>query len=234
LEGIQHAIRDELRDFEEQLRRLRLNLATRPSVTAEDDEDLVLAEGTQSVTINVGWMGAGTVTLGAVAGGLGGLAAAIAVSILGLGAIAPFVVIPAILFSIGDRWSPSQFKEKVLRAIRGKIVTAAGRQLHERQQELVNDVRTDVRTRLDAVYDEFVSRLTVQVAGLREEVESALHERREGEARVAARKQEIRAAQAELRAIDTAVDTIVDRLLALDRDLTLPQASSSPEAPART
>jgi hypothetical protein len=223
LSTIQHEIRDDVRDFERSLKDVRLNLT---ADTGADDLDVdtvitpLLSERSRDAAgADLAWFSAGRALSAAFAGGAGAFAGFVAVSVLGLTAIAPFVVLGGAVLLAVKTASDGDPREAVEQKLRARLQRGVAKNLTEHKEHLVEQVQGDVREHLDGLSREFRSLLLSKVESLREEVRGALEAKNKGAEEVRARRSQINHQLGELDAINHRLDTIVDRVVALDEDL---------------
>jgi hypothetical protein len=219
LDAIQHAIRDDVRDFENDLRGLRLDLSAAAKHPAANEEVTITTSAfPEGLKVDLARAGIGTAAGSVIAGGAAAFAAAMVVGFLGLSAIAPFVIIPATLWAVSAVLKESSPRDKLLKMIRKRIAAGAVEQLRGHVPSLVSQIHDTADQQFSALIADFRSALTAQVDGLRQQLELALAARAHGETRVQARRSAITGELAELRSIEEELDTVVDRVLTLDGD----------------
>lgn len=217
LQVIQHRIRDDVRDFENELKGLRLDLTSGHTDVLATEVGFLGSTPADGVTSSLVLQGLASAAGGATVGGVVGVVATVLVSGMGLGLAAPVVIVGAAAWSAW--WMLFQDGTPVdalIGALRKKVLARAKEQFLEGMPRLREQVQTNTSGKLHTVASDFRSDLNAHVVGLREEVRLALWERTKGDESVQARKSYLREQVGELREIEKGLDGIVDRVLALD------------------
>lgn len=234
LTAIQHEIRDDVRDFEQSLKDVRLNLmASSPAEVDADSLDVALESSSvqgygAGAGTDLALVGAGKALTTAFAGGAGAFAGFVAVSVLGLSAIAPFVIIGAAVWAAWNVASDGDPRRSLEGKIRRRLAAGLKTSLTDNKEAIVAQTVVDIEALLTTITQEFRSLLTSKVESLREEVQGALAAKRTGEEEVRSRRAQIKGQLTELDAINRSLDAIVDRVIALDEEF---RASSDAGVP---
>lgn len=231
LEEVKRDVRDEVRDLEGDLRDLRLNLSGTQDGPGTEVATIKVSSHPVGAGMGLVRVGSGFVFEGiapginsAIAVGLGAVFVAGMASAIGLTALAPFIIIPAVAIAFYKDLDVSKLrsfspKTELTRRLRERIEDTAKKQLAGARQPLVDQVAAMTSEQLAAIGIEFRADLNTRIYGLRQQLDRAVKSRSKGEARVASRRQEIARDLAELHAIEEAIDSVIDRVLSMDEQL---------------
>lgn len=218
LEGVQSDIQDEVRDFEDSLRGLKLDWSAGPfkdRPTFSIGKADAAGYGAERATLSLAGLGATSVLKGAVSGGATFALGSVAVGALGITLLAPLVLPTAFIIMLFNiRMKP---KEAIEQRIQARVIEGMQNQIRQASPQVLSRIVTESDDYFSHITAEFRSFLTSQVATLRQEVADALSAKKKGQEEVERRRHQMVALIEELESIEAAADRIMNQIVSPER-----------------